>query len=53
VIPLRSASGDGLVELPDDLPQIFAAHRSVFEANPDVNGARLYAETEHLAVKSR
>lgn len=38
--------------LRDDLPKIFAAGRSRFEADPDITGARLYAEIERLAAKS-
>ncbi|WP_141207377.1 M24 family metallopeptidase [Streptomyces griseorubiginosus] len=35
-----------------DLPRIFAAGRSFFEAHPDVTGARLYAEVARLAAES-
>ncbi|WP_069761904.1 M24 family metallopeptidase [Streptomyces sp. LUP47B] len=38
--------------LRDDLPKIFAAGRSRFEAEPDITGARLYAEIERLAAES-
>ncbi|MET7683974.1 M24 family metallopeptidase [Streptomyces sp. NPDC005423] len=38
--------------LRDDLPKIFAAGRAFFDADPDITGARLYAEVERLAAES-
>lgn len=35
--------------LRDDLPKVFEADRRIFEADPDITGARLYAEVERLA----
>ncbi|MFG2959823.1 M24 family metallopeptidase [Streptomyces sp. NPDC048291] len=35
-----------------DLPRVFAAGRRFFEADPDITGARLYAEVERLAEEA-
>ncbi|MFJ4966668.1 M24 family metallopeptidase [Streptomyces sp. NPDC088729] len=36
--------------LRDDLPEVFAAGRRAFEADPAITGAALYAEVDRLAV---
>jgi Xaa-Pro aminopeptidase len=38
--------------LRDDLPKAFAAGRACYEADPDITGARLYAEVARLATDS-
>ncbi|WP_124267043.1 M24 family metallopeptidase [Streptomyces sp. ADI96-02] len=37
--------------LRDDLPEVFAAGRRAFEADPAITGAALYAEVDRLAVE--
>ncbi|MFC8826655.1 M24 family metallopeptidase [Streptomyces sp. NPDC057137] len=37
--------------LRDDLPEVFAAGRRAFDADPDITGARLYAEVARLAAE--
>ncbi|WP_406129728.1 aminopeptidase P family protein [Streptomyces canus] len=46
--------GDDLVKhrLRDDLPKVFETGRRFFEADPDITGARLYAEVERLAKEA-
>ncbi|MFC9529774.1 M24 family metallopeptidase [Streptomyces sp. NPDC056975] len=38
------------LRLRDDLPEVFAAGRRVFEADPDITGAALHAEVARLAA---
>jgi Xaa-Pro aminopeptidase len=38
--------------LRDDLPKLFEAGRSAFEADPDITGKQLYAEVERLAAQA-